>query len=316
MACELLSGPHTVVDLATGSNLTGLSQFKVLWLDPVGLLALASPTGDTLVQMDGTAAVFSTTINNMYWGLAVVDGRPWYSVLLGTGSGSVGTNEWALNRVTHVYDTLLSATAPGDQLGPYAHVEDRYLIASGATVRYTANAADSWHVEATLTGFSNGAWFSWAREKGHVWIGGSTGKVVRYNYITKAASSPVYTIGGTGIIGLFYSAKHDVFVSVHSGSGVFQMRVWARTPVPASLSVPTSSPGVAAGRAVTLTTRAMGADSDPCPDEVITWSLTGEGELEVEHSRTDVDGYATNRLVLPVDAAGPNVQVDVALEVA
>jgi hypothetical protein len=62
-----------------------------------------------------------------------------------------------------------------------------------------------------------------------------------------------------------------------------------------------------------LTTRVMGAHSDPCPNEVVAWALTGEGELESEFTATDAAGYAHNRLVLPVDAAGPSVQVDVEL---
>jgi hypothetical protein len=325
MALELLSGPHTVVDGRTGANVTGMSQFEVAWIDPAGLLAPASGGYTYLVQMDGTAFDFTVNINNFYYGLALLNatptaplvGDPWYSVILANGSSTTPASEWALDRVTHVYGALLTTNAPGDQLGPYAHVHDRYLRTLGGRVDYTANAADTWHTEATISGFANGAFLSWARERGHLWLAGTTGYVVRYDYINKVASSPVYRIGlSSALTGLFYSAKHDVFVSIHQIAGdARQMQVWARTPLPVSVSAPAATPAVAAGHASTLTVRVLGGDSDPCPHEAVAWALTGEGTLDRAVTATDENGYATNRLVLPVGATGPSVRIDVEVSV-
>jgi hypothetical protein len=321
MALELLSGPNLIADGETEANILGITYTATLWVDPVGIIAFATG-GSYLIQMDGTGFKFAQNVNNLYPGLALIGGNPstpnvgepWYSCILGNGSSTTPANEWALDHVTHARGPLLSTTAPGDQLGAYAHLPDRFLALVGAQVRYTANAADTWHVEATLAGFGDGAFFSWARERGHLWLGSTTGKIVRYDYVNHVASSPVYQIGVASAQGLFYSAKHDVFVSVRNTGGVtYETFVWARTPLPASIAAPTASPSVAAGRVSTLTTRVLGADSEACPNEVVSWALTGEGELDAETSATDADGYATNRLVLPVDAAGPNVQVDVEL---
>lgn len=321
MALELLAGPYTIVDMATGSNVASISPYAVLWVESRGLIANGS-SAQSLIQMDGSACTFADDYSGMAYGLQIINGDPtapdvgqlWYSAKVSDPGDPVP--DYALGRVTRVYDTpAIRSNAPGS-LGHFARVHDRYIDVNGSHVRYWPSPTGSDSPEATLTGMSDASWLSWARERGHIWIGGSTGKVVRYDYVNKVASSPVYQLGITsGLVALFYSAKHDVFVSVRQVSTTFYTHVWARTPLPTSLSAPTASPTVAAGRAVTLTTRVLGAHSDPCPNEVVAWALTGEGDLESEFTATDADGYAHNRLVLPVDASGPSVQIDVELAV-
>ncbi len=321
MALELLSGPHRIVDGETGVDVSGLSQFAILWVDPVGLIAPASTGRMVCVQMDGTAFEYAKSINNRDYGLALLNGsadaprlgEPWYSLMQFSGSGTTPATEWALDRVTHAPGEVLTTTGPGDVSLNYAHLADRFIKPVGSRVDKTISAADAWTTEVTFADFANGSFLSWARDRGFVWVGSTDGRIVLYDYVNKVAASPVYRIGlSSNVVGLFYSAKHDVFVAVHTPTGsVFDMYVWARTPLPASVSNPTAAPAVAAGRAVTLTTRVLGADSDPCPDEVVAWTLTGEGTLESDATVTDEDGYATNRLTVPVDAAGPDLQIDV-----
>lgn len=317
MALEHLSGPHVVLDNATDVAVENLSQFRILWVDPVGFLVV-SPFLQYFVQMDASAFPFAQAINNRSYGLAMLHsspvapsvGQPWYSTMQFNGSGTTPASEWALDRTAHIAGALLSSTAPGDVSGNYAHVHDRFIKPVGGVVQQTDNAADTWTTEATLTGFANGAFLSWARQRGRVWIGSTDGRLVLYDYVDKAAASPVYQIG-IPAMGLFYSAKHDVFVSMHSNGLQFETNVWARTALPTSISAPTASPAVSAGHASALSTRVLGAHSDACVNEAVAWTLTGEGELDAATTLTDEDGYATNRLVLPVDAAGPNVQVGV-----
>lgn len=323
MALEQLSGPHTIVDMQTSVNLGGMNQFALQWIDPAGLIAQA--TGHTyLVQMDGAAYDLAENILNLKWGLALVNGSPLaplvgelrYSTLGFNGTSAVPVTEWALDRVTHLGTEVIATDAPGDILAGYAHVHDRFIRPIAGGVQFSRTAADAWATEAVLTGFSNGSFVSWARERGHVWLGGTAGHVVRYDYLNKVASSPVYRLGVTsGVIGLFYSPKHDVFVSVHQVSTTFQMRVWARTPLPASVSAPSASPAVAAGRASALSVRVLSADSEACPGEAVAWALTGAGTLAAAVTATDENGYATNRLVLPIGATGPSVRVDVEVTV-
>lgn len=321
MALELLSGPHLVIDHETGLAVGNLSQFAVLWVDPRGLIA-ESPFEQFLIQMDGAAFSFGTDADRTY-GLQLVNGSadapfvgdPWYSLKVSDPGDPVA--DYPMDRVTLLFqNTPIRTDAPGS-LGHFVRVHDRYISVNGSTVRHWPDPeGSSGVVEATLTGMANASFLSWARERGHVWVGGTTGRVVRYDYINHVASSPVYRLAlTTDIKALFYSAKHDVFVSMQQVGGTFEMCVWARTPLPASVSAPTASPAVAAGHASTLTVRVLGADSEPCPNEVVAWALTGEGALDLTATETDEDGYATNRLLLPLDAAGPSVQIDVEVTV-
>lgn len=317
MALERLSGPHTVVSGRSDVELATLNEFSVLWVDPVGLMA-EDAFNLWLIQMDGTAFPIADDYD-MAFGLHLLNasddnplvGDPWYSVKFSDPGDPV--SEYLMDRVMLIRrGDALNDDAPGS-LGHYARVHDRYLSASGATVRaWTDPTASIGVVEATLTGMANGSFLSWARERGHVWIGGTTGRIVRYDYINHVASSPVYRIGvTTNVRAIFYSKKHDVFISMDGSGSTFNMNVWARSPVPASIAAPTASPAVATGRAVTLTTRVLDAEGLACQNEVVAWSLTGEGSLQATASETDEDGYATNRLTLPVTATGPSTQVTV-----
>ena len=324
MALERLAGPHLVIDYATGDPVEGITQFEVLWIDTVGFHFNGS-FKRYFVQMDGMAFDFATDVNNRRCGLALLNssaaapfvGDPWYSMLEFNGGSTTPAVEWALDRITHVTGEVLTTTAPGDLTANYAHLHDRFIRTVSGSVQYTLNAADSWHTEATISGFSNGHFISWSRDRGRVWLGSTDGKIVLYDYVNLVAASPVYRIGVTsGVRGLFYSAKHDVFVSIHQvGSDPAETYVWARTPLPASISAPSASPAVAAGRASVLTVRVLGSNGEACPNEVVAWALTGEGALDLAVTATDEDGYATNRVVVPVDAAGPNVQIDVGVTV-
>lgn len=321
MSLELLSGPHPVVDYATGVAFTSISQFDVNWIDPVGFHVNGS-FNRHFVQMDGMAFDFATDTNNRRCGLTLLNasaaaplvGDPWYSELVFNGSSTTPASEWALDRITHVAGALLTTTGPGEVLANYAHLHDRFIRPVGGSVQYTVDAADTWHTEASIAGFDDGHFMSWSRERGRVWLGGTDGSIVLYDYLSHVAASPVYQIG-LSCRALHYSAKHDVFVSIHQVGLTCETRVWARTPLPASLSAPTASPVVAAGHASTLTVRVLGSNSEACPNEVVAWALTGEGSLDMAVTATDEDGYATNRLVLPVGAAGPSVQIDVGVTI-
>lgn len=316
MALELLSGPHPIVDIRTGAN---VDMDGAVWVDPVGLIAPAAAGHTYLVQMDGSAFHYADSFGPRVFGLCLMNGtieNPLvgdrrYSTTVFDATDS--SDEWLLDRVSLIGVQLLGSEAPGDFLAAFAHLQDRYISPSGDRVNYTANGADGSHIECTIAGLSGANTLSWAREPGRVWIGTTTGLIVQYDFVNKVASSPVYRLGIVATRGVFYSAKHDVFISVRYNAGVNETHVWGRRPLPNSIAAPTADRTVQAGRAVTLTTRVMGADSDPCANEVVAWSVIGEGTLERAATYTDADGYATNRLVVALDVAGPDLQVTVAV---
>lgn len=316
MALELLSGPHLVTDLATEAAFdTGhsLLRYRNQWVDPFGLIVLGADQLRHVFQMDGSACtygeVYGIGSRNLSLALLGADpsnpsvGEKWYSE-------SFGFDESALTRITKVpdRDNVVSSDLPSMAR---AHVHDRFLRTSVTHVQFALGASGGYTTEATVAGFNatTGDGFSWAREANEIWCADGHGMVFRYNYATKEVTSPVYSIGMT-CLNLFYSAKHDVFISLHNADSPHYMRVWARTPLPASISAPTATPAIKAGLVSTLRCRVLGDAGEACPDEVVAWSLTGDGILIADTSTTDENGYAEAQIVMPLDASG-DVQVDV-----
>lgn len=317
MALELLAGPFPVIDKLTDTPLGGSGD--TVWVDPDGLLWNNNGAGLTyLIQMDGSAYPigFSNTFREP--GLTLLgasaddplSGDPWYC-FHHHGVGISGPDERIVDRVHHNSGALIRSDHPPTSLGESVTLHDRWLTISGAEVRARASTVGDLTVERTIAGFASGSCFSWARERGHLWLGGTTGRVVLYDYANKIEASPVWHIGLTNVACLYYSKKHDVFVSMHSDEGQFLMSVWARTPLPSSIAAPTFIVAPAPGLVVTATTRVLGSNSEPCADEVVSWSVDGEGELVAETSRTDADGYATVQIAIPIDATGPDMTVEV-----
>lgn len=320
MALELLSGPHEAIDLSTGETFNGeppypLSSTGIQWIDPWGFLILGPDGLRYVMQMDGSAYPYgqSAGLGVRWLGLTIVGadpdtpsvGKRWYFECF-------GGSEYAITPITKIRDrdNIVSTDVA---FFARAHVHDRYLRASSNHLQYMTGAAGTWINEATITGFSGtNDGFSWARESNEAWCSsGGSGQVFRYNFVTKQVTSPVYTIG-MACVALFYSAKHDVFVSLHNTHAPHETRVWARTPSPATVSAPTATPPIKAGLVSTLRCRVLGDASEPCPGEVVAWSLTGEGVLSAEASATDEDGYAEVQLAMPLAATG-SAQVDVEL---
>ena len=111
--------------------------------------------------------------------------------------------------------------------------------------------------------------------------------------------SPGKKIGfTTEIRGIWYSEKHDIFISLHgaySATVPMTTRIWANSPRPTALSNPTGAPFK--GRSSLVTVQLTGADGEACPGERIDWTLTGSGALSVAQSTTDASGYATTRYI-------------------
>jgi hypothetical protein len=159
------------------------------------------------------------------------------------------------------------------------------------------------------------AYQSWDRDPSRIWFGMYDGSAMLYDWVAREVVRWVET--GVANIGIWYWAKHDVFLSLHRvGSDPapypFQTRVWQNAPAPASVSNPAVSPSATAGRQHTVTSRLLGSDGEPCADEVVTFA-TDVGTLGNATALTDDDGYASTTVVLPASATG-DVTVDAEVE--
>jgi hypothetical protein len=108
----------------------------------------------------------------------------------------------------------------------------------------------------------------------------------------------------------WYSPRFDVFVVLFN---INTMSVYASSPEPYSLSNPVAVPSLTRGRVCTVRTQLLGDMDEPCPDELVNWSLTaGSGELLTLQSTTDSDGYADAQYLAPMTGGtDPTIEAQV-----
>lgn len=106
----------------------------------------------------------------------------------------------------------------------------------------------------------------------------------------------------------WYSARFNVFVVLFEDD---TMSIYAATPRPYLLSNPAPVAPLVRGQLCTVQTQLLGQDNEPCPDEVITWTLvSGDGDLLTAQSTTDLDGYAQALYLAPMTGGiNPTIQV-------
>lgn len=326
MALELLSGPSVIYNPDTGAPYSFASAPGCHYVDPRGLIVNFPGERRLVVQLDGAAYVVGQPRETNSSGITIVPalvltnasatapqfGERRYG---GQEAGIFGTGRmWLKDRITLVDDQVVRESGPVLGLTGITLLHDRYLRLSGREVQTRSlESGGTWTVERALPlpSGSSAQWMSWAREPSRLWIGVSNGRVIAYDWVAKTEVGTAY-VTGVANRGMFYSAKHDVFVSLHHDAGLDQcfVRVWARTPAPTVLSAPTALSAVNQGTAVRLRTRLTGANADPVADEVVGWSVTGDATLLAASTKTDTDGYAYNTLRV-AQAAGASVTVDV-----
>lgn len=333
MALELLSGPNVVYNPDTGAELVVQSSAPdAIWVDPRGIVMDVVNVGRVVVQMDGAAYVsgqqrrLDTQLFQVDRALVVrggSSGNPY------AGERAVGSFEatlstaarvWAFNKITLVEDDEQTDNAPplGNSGRGLVYLPDRFLRTTGSRFQASSGFGVAYADEsASLLPSGNTIYFlSWAAEPTEIWCASRTGMLVRYSTVTKTAVGSVL-VTGVENRGLWYSRKHGVFVGLYIDTDTDRAytRVWAQTAVPVSLAAPTAGAAVTQGASVTLTTRLLGAASEPVPDEIVGWSVTGDATLLRQTSRTDAEGYATNTLLVALDASG-DVEVDVEAQVS
>ena len=309
MALELLAGPFTVTDKLTGTPVgDGILGFPC-WVDGRGLLL---PSDDVvyMVQLDGAA--YPVVVDSwLAYGLVLrnagtdpTTGRRWHGL-----SDSLGAfGEWDIDPVT-LYKTTQAASDYIVIARGYARLHDRYIYPIGGRIDWKPlDLSAGWAVEQSLAGLTNAACLSWGSRLDEIIVGTEDGQAVRYDWVAKTFIGPIHTIG-MACLGLWWSALHGVYLSLHDAGTTLEVRVWAATVQPASVSNPAPDATITAGRRTRIRSRVLGAHADPCKGEVVAWTLTGAGALSPAASYTDADGYASTYYEAPLSGGGAGIEI-------
>ena len=308
MALEHLAGQFTILNRLTDAPVGKTIAGAPIWIDDRGLLLPISSEGVYLVQMDGAAYPVDTELN--VYGLALIGpGSAPSTRPRGYGlSDSLGTyGEWDIDAVT-----LFKTDRVGDSyvtLGRnYARLHDRYVYPlAGRIYARPLDLSASGVIEASVDNLTHGVSLSWAVGNELV-VGSSDGLIARYDWIKKTFVGALRTIG-MACLGLWWSAKHGVYVSLHNVGTTLALRVWAATVRPAMVGTPTPDAPITAGHRTRIRARVLGAHADPCAGEVVAWSLTGSGTLSPLTSYTDSAGYAETWYDAPLSSGAEEIQI-------
>lgn len=309
MALEQIAGPFPVLDRITGSAPSDLAPGGATWIDGRGLAIRATVGGQFVwgtIQMDG--AFYGAWNRAIYYkyGLALTGEaadpamrRRWHMLYWTYGIGPY--TDWTVDPVS-LFAGATHAEFENPPGTSSARLHDRYLTAFYGYVRASQNGLN-WTAEAPIPIDSYPNFLSWGAAHSEIIIGDTAGNACRYDWLSKAAVGPVAQIG-MACLGLWYSARHRVYISLHGTSGAYELRIWAETPRPASISAPQAEPAPQPGRRSKITARVLGAHGEPCAGEVVAWTLTGPGTLALAATETDAAGWAATYYDAPLAATG------------
>jgi hypothetical protein len=305
MALEILYGPSAITAGVTPA--TSVRGFT--WIQGIGLLATLNVGGFSFyaVQMDGSAQGPRSGFNVSGF-TPVLDLRSSRGLAVGTV-----TDLYNFSYLTGNFVTSLLTGSAVFRINVIA--ADRYLgfFDNGAGLQAQATQDGTTYVpEYTFTAGA-GALVSISRGRSttEVCLAFNNSQIRFYDVSTKKQNGPTLFIsdGLNSNEGCWYVPKHDVFVELKS----LQLKILANSVAPSTLSNPVASQTVEAGAVSQLTVRLLGAQSEPCVGELIDWSIaSGSGSLVLPQSATDLNGNATNSLVVPVGSSG-SVVVDAQL---
>jgi hypothetical protein len=293
MALELLAGPFTVRDaddntISVSEDVGGgpVSQYD----DLLGLVVYSDLGGYCTVQLDGVAHLRSAAPRANLYLLDLTTLADWIFV-----EGLFMDKAYGFDRKAGTFDfDGLILDAPGVAAGfsgIRAMTADRWLGATGPQVRaWPLDLSDTYTVEATLSGApaSGIASFSRYKKSTQVCLIYRTGEVLFYDFESMEQLTGKAYVGANN--GAWYSPKYDVFV-VLTGTTTNAVSIFASRPRPASITDPVAT-AVTKGHVSTVAVSVLGADDEPCPGEVIEWSIDGPGYLSAARSTTDDDGVA------------------------
>lgn len=332
MAVRLLVGPTTLKDV-NGKPMDYLNG-RAAWYPNVGLLVqgyqdmnvgLAGNGGVFLATLDGVIPVesFDVPADSGWWPAR-------QRVIAWGGDSSVQMLfEYIYEPIAGIYqrsdpDDWISFDEGRNVRGNYIRLADRRIYVGSsdriyAQVKGLPNAAESdvfpFHLDNVHPG----------RSETDIWVEGwvSPNRAQAgcfYDTVTKKIASPVYHIG-MAASQLVYAPEFGVLVSVHPGDVHFidgnwvngipnQINVWSLEVDPTILTIPKPIIGSSkSGQVVTYQTQLTGDSKDGAEGELVNWSLSGVGMLLDAQTKTDVNGYATARVVYGLAETGSSTVI-------
>lgn len=301
---ELLSGSTTIYNAhAPGSPISAIAiatAQDAFYDDSLGLCSYhATVGGYCITQLDGATHLRSYQPRSNAFALDLQ--RPGGYLM---HDSSFERSLYLFDKATGTSGTLVTTGATNHVINLHVRTHDRYLSAIGSSVQSRPlDLSTAFATETTLTGAGSGR-ASWSRTRSDnvlalVWPDGTVGY---YDVEARAQVTGVAYLGTN--VGAWYSPKHDVFVAIPTSS---TLKVFASAVRPSSLSNPAAVSAITQGRVSQVKVRLLGADSDPCADELVDWSITaGVGTLTLAQSTTDADGWAYNNYVAPVASGSPD----------
>lgn len=312
---ELLAGPFDILDLngdpQAVANPSQVDCFQ--WDDDLGVMYSEGWLTERLwiIQLDGTAtergywfARFILDIQDQKLNAYLATNPPFESALYDYQKRSGTYSEQLLS---------VSGTTPLKDI--QVRCDDRFLGVSAAGSQIRAFPLDidgmsDYITEANLTGTSSAvvrkpAW-SRTRNLDVLALAYAGGNIIYYDHVLMQQVAGAAYIGEN--LGAWYSARLDIWIKLTTAR---QVEVYAASPRPYAMSNPTAESAPLLGRLTNFTVAVTGDMDEPCPGEVVDWSLHAEsvGHLSVSQSKTDADGYALVGYIAPVDSASSEVTI-------
>lgn len=332
---ELLAGPYTVAHAGLDNRYTGPAGInRAFWDDELGIGSLSAYTSvaDTfghgsnyfVTQLDGTCGARAKVDH----GTVLIDMTGQYEWCLFTSGfdpvlGSSGA-VYGFDKQTGVYEDkpIARSAALFSEATSFPQIRgaDRLIAIQGpyVTKRAVDGSDSSWVVECVLTpGALDPIYSSYGvpavsrtRDAGVLCLIYPSGGMLFYDVVAKQQVVKPW-IGHIGVnSGAWYSVKYDIYISYTTSDTDWNVSVWANSVRPDSLGSPEAVAPVVSAKVTQVRARLLGAQGEPCKDELISWSITsGDGSLTTTQSKTDANGYAYTGYVAPITvASAPTIQ--------
>lgn len=301
---EQLAGPFAIHDSDGGaitlSPIIG-AWAPIIWDDDIGLIGYATAgsfAGYAVMQLDGLAFL-RADLTHAYSLMRDMTGT---SIL---AKSFLNDALMLFNKTAGVFgDPILGVPwpLPGFTVTNYvyalgARVADRDLRVSNGTVKWTSLADPTGPAtEYTFTGSLSGVpQFSRTRFPSVICMVWPDGTVAYYDWRLKTEVFARQHLPANH--GAWYSPRLGIFVVLDTSD---RIAVYATTVQPDALSDPAAVTPLLKGKVSEVRVTLTGSNGEPCPGEIIEWSLAGPGDLAAEQSTTDSAGVASVRYIAPL----------------
>lgn len=197
----------------------------------------------------------------------------------------------------------------------WVRLSDRHIYTTG----FGINAVTKKVITTEFTGLPlMASWIGPGRGTGEVFLSGAGpigsyawASACFYNTLKREVSSPVmYLSVSPDRLKVTYAPEFGVMISVHDDTTPDRryLRIWSLEVEPSIVTEAEVIRGEArAGCVPTYRVQVTGAQGEPCPGELVDWTVSGVGRLERSQSKTDDDGYATVKVIYGLDDDGDSI---------